>query len=528
MKKKALSILLAAVLVISVPLFATAAAGHNEDTCENVPIIRLAGAMGTLYYDEFLPTEKPAFEPTTEELTAAVNGVTDKLMSSLLHIPPKWDDMAKALSDMIWDFAGEIAMDEKGVSVNPLTCEHRVDVNEVLPIDNREVFTQDHTKNRIYTWTYDWRLDPCDLAAQLHEYIENVKKYSEHSKVNLRAPSGAGMIVTAYLAAYGSDSLNGIVLCDSVHNGMGLIGQLACKDIAIDSVALSEGHFFDMIGLEGIQQIGGILLPILQRMGVLSIVAGVGNAALDKAIDSFYETAVTPMFFHMPNMWGYVSDEYYVKAKATQFGNDPKYADLVKKIDNYHYNVQLKADQLLLDASNSGVKVALLAYYGNPAVPLVKDARANTDIMVEVAKASGGATAARFGSTLGALYVQKIDDGHNHVSIDGQIDASTCVLPEQTWFIKNVMHSQPFDWRDTFAQWVFDAPGQVTVHTSTEYPQFMTYNKKTGVVSALTAESGGFSLLNPISWLLGIWLKCINIAVKFGTWWLPLFGIYTN
>lgn len=43
--------------------------------------------------------------------------------------------------------------------------------------------------------------------------------------------------------------------------------------------------------------------------------------------------------------------------------------------------------------------------------------------------------------TLGDDYVQARDVGHNCLSEDGIIDASTCMLPENTWFIKNYGHA---------------------------------------------------------------------------------------
>lgn len=52
----------------------------------------------------------------------------------------------------------------------------------------------------------------------------------------------------------------------------------------------------------------------------------------------------------------------------------------------------------------------------------------------------------RLKTTLGDDYVQARDVGHNCLSEDGIIDASTCMLPENTWFIKNYGHAM-FDYR---------------------------------------------------------------------------------
>lgn len=69
----------------------------------------------------------------------------------------------------------------------------------------------------------------------------------------------------------------------------------------------------------------------------------------------------------------------------------------------------------------------------------------DSDGTVDTMYASAGATVALRGETLGDGYKQKVDCGHNHLSPDGRIDASTCILPENTWFIKGMLHANCHD-----------------------------------------------------------------------------------
>ena len=66
------------------------------------------------------------------------------------------------------------------------------------------------------------------------------------------------------------------------------------------------------------------------------------------------------------------------------------------------------------------------------------------DALIDTQYTSGGATCSDYGSTLGDDYVCKANCGHNHLSPDNRIDASTCALPENTWFIEGQYHGQYF------------------------------------------------------------------------------------
>lgn len=72
------------------------------------------------------------------------------------------------------------------------------------------------------------------------------------------------------------------------------------------------------------------------------------------------------------------------------------------------------------------------------------------------------------------------------------IDASTCYLPDQTWFIKNMKHVDFSNEKNQceFYAWVMTADKQVTVNDNPDYPQFMVYNAETKVLSPLANIRG--------------------------------------
>jgi hypothetical protein len=518
--KRVLSVLLACLMLLGIPLGVSAATAHNPATCTTVPIINLGGALKPMFLNEFQSNEKQIFSSDADALTTAMDGLLGKLSTELLKIPPNWDGIADVLSNFMWDYFGEIAMDATGTSVNPVTCEH----DPERGADNRDAKTQDHLKNNAYEWAYDWRMNPVDLAVRLKDFINVVKQNTGHTKVNLRAPSGAATIVSAYLDKYGYGDVAGVLYWTPMHQGMSLVGQLACKELAIDSKALADSKLFEILNLGDSTALIQPLLKILSAAGLLNIVAGVGNAAIDRAIDRLYAKAITPLMFQMPMLWSYVPDEYYERAKTIQFGNDPKYAELIKKIDSYH-NVQKKADSLLLGAKKAGVKTALVVGYGYSGLPFVKKAETNTDNLLEVQRASSGGTAVAFDKKFPATYVQAVQDGHDHISPDRQIDASTGILPDQTWYIKYLMHADPGKNRDALVNWFFSTPGALDVRSSATYPQFLQFDAATDTFSPVPEARTTARILDLF---LDIIMRMVNIVVRFGTWWLPIFGITPN
>ena len=77
-------------------------------------------------------------------------------------------------------------------------------------------------------------------------------------------------------------------------------------------------------------------------------------------------------------------------------------------------------------------------------------------------------------ATLGDSYTQaETNCGHDHVSPENFIDASTCAFPEYTWFIKGNGHNDFEEDYCEFIEWAIRYDGQPTVWSDEKYPQFM-------------------------------------------------------
>ena len=105
--------------------------------------------------------------------------------------------------------------------------------------------------------------------------------------------------------------------------------------------------------------------------------------------------------------------------------------------------------------------------------------------MIDTKYTSLGATVAPFGGEL---------ESGKRLSPDKQIDASTCMFPDQTWFIKNLRHS----YENTAIESLIDViahTDDVTVDTLEAYPQFLNANESLSAVTPAQAVNA-----NDIDW----------------------------
>jgi len=176
-----------------------------------------------------------------------------------------------------------------------------------------------------------------------------------------------------------------------------------------------------------------------------------------------FDKFIIPVMVTMPAIWSFVTPEYYERSKLL-LGGDPKYDILLATADKYHYEVRLRTEALISEAMHSGTKVAVICSYGMAPIPVVKNADYHSDNLIDSELASGGATFARLGQTLPP-------GNQKYRSPDGIIDASTALLPDNTWFVKYNDHSAGamYDLR----MWIIHADEQPTVWQNPDFPQFL-------------------------------------------------------
>lgn len=344
-----------------------------------------------------------------------------------------------------------------------------------------------HTPDYIPGFYYDWREDPIVLAAELHDYIEYVCAVTGHEKVNLIAYSMGSICTMTYLERYGYDRVEGLLLSAAALNGVSCAGEPYTGNIKFDPAGIVR-YVDSMITHDEQGNLIMSLLKLLEKAGVIKSLAHITDNIIKHLEDRVYAEVLTPLFGTSLGMWSLIPDEYYEQAKDLLLPDKQMYAELIAKADDYHYNVQTRNEEILNGAIERGIKFGILVKYNLQGFPVGNNVNNSTDTVIDVKYASFGATAAPLGETLGEGYTQAVDCGHNHISPDNKIDASTGTYPEHTWFVRDFIHMRTArDYNELIAYILFSQE-QVTVFSNPNYPQFLKLDEKTNTISPLEAQ----------------------------------------
>ena len=360
--------------------------------------------------------------------------------------------------------------------------------------------------DRVYVFSYDWRLSPMDLAAELDEFIEEtVLPETNEDKVNILAEGMGANVASAYLKKYQEprnfSSIDNYVLINSTAQGMSTIGALYTGEIDVDPNGVVR-WINDQPDNVPVAFAFWLTNYILNKEWELYHACATIDAYLIHELDRLYDQYARPILCYNAGLWALIpwteDDETFDRAKEMMYtdseGNELHMnGTLENKIDAYH-EVQRTAGATLQNAQKAGVKVAVVSGYNLQALPLYdgldsnKGSSETSDGIVDAKYSSFGATCAYLNDVwVGKpLPEQAIDDGHNHT--DWQIsdtykigvDASTCALPENTWFIKGLkndyLHSYSQD-SYYFVSWLIFADEQRTIRDNGYYPQFIEYDR---------------------------------------------------
>ncbi len=337
-----------------------------------------------------------------------------------------------------------------------------------------------------YFFNYTWSRNPMEHADDLEKYIDSVLSQTKSRKVSLIACSMGGTITMSYLYKYGTSKIKNVVFASTAFLGTEIVGQLFTKDVNI-SIYDALAYFSEFTGYDFVQT----LVVLAQKgMGESDIdLLGTANGYVEKLVDSLKEIAFSGVFLDtfvtMPGIWALMPHSYYEKAKETLVTDKSKYAFFERdkdSIDEYMYCVQSKAEKIIAKTRENGVNVYVTATYLCSGIPVMSDASNYTDNLIDVKYAGGYATVAKYGETLdSALGTVCTDKSHSHLSPDALIDASTCILPEQTWFIKNVGHmAYVYDTGlCSLLAYLSTSMEEVSIYSNPLYPQFTEYNTVT-------------------------------------------------
>ena len=330
--------------------------------------------------------------------------------------------------------------------------------------------------SRLY-FRYDWRGNPIEIAAQLNDYINYVLKCTGKEKVALSAHSLGTVLVLTYISIYGSDKVMGILFDSPAINGVSIVGELFCGNPRLGAGAV-ETLFKMFIGETEYEELLASIIDIFAMAGVNASIAELINSAYDEIGVVLMEKTIFPLFGSWLSVWTMIPDDYIDEAMRYSFdsGVYPEEYDALRiKVQEYNEKVRKDKNQTLLDFDKVG-RVSVISRYGFSAVPMAEDRALISDGLIETSNTSLGATTAYFGDSFSDEYLA--DKDMKYISPDKSIDASTCLFPEKTWFIKDLDHHDPYVAKKYYKQLLFDAEEATCENSS--LARFMLYDEESG------------------------------------------------
>lgn len=464
------------VLLLCINVFTPAAAAFGQEKHEKCPVVYIVGNSTPLYDEngKFIANSLEVFTDedeggyTTEEIIATTMNIL--LPFFIQGLPDdEWDAYGDALYEEfapIWD---ETQLDGNGntkYGVGVLPSEIQKWDKKAATVDTGADGTFSYSD---YTFLYDWRLTPYEHVDRLHEYIKTIINTTGCDRVALMGRCLGGNVINAYLDTYGSEGLVKKVVYDEVmSNGNSIIsdcfsGQVDISDKYIQSYLLATEQFAKLnIGLGvSFAGINSLVLEVAKRGYDLMAQIGVIDTAFTTLEDLYNRlyTAFVPAMLRAtglatwPGYWLSVCEKDFDAALNLIFGEEgskerEENAGLIQKLLYLRERIikprEFEGEDNLYKKfeKDYGVEIAVIAGYGVPLTPLGVNHADTSDITVDTRHASFGATTADLFDTLDVEYLKdRVAAGYGeYISPDGKIDASTCIFPETTWFIKNKHH----------------------------------------------------------------------------------------
>ncbi len=344
--------------------------------------------------------------------------------------------IGEVVGEQVVDKLGVLRCNDDGTSVYPLRPisveaaeTNTAALNEKFPdgANTYELEIQTELKkyldpSHIYNFTCDFRMGAEYNANMLRDYIDSVLEHSGAEKVNIYSLSHGGQVTATYLALYGDDNkVDNVIMTSPAIGGAGIAYDPFAGEIDFDEETLIR---FIEQGVMIEEDINWLLKA--NWLGILD--------------DILY--AVKPYFYQVMGNWGSIWDfmpvDKYDDAKALLL-DETQHAGLIAKSDRFHYEIfPTIGERLRYLREEYGMNISVIAGYGNR---IISGMNEDSDSIITLSSATG-ATTPEFGKRFADGYTQVNDCGGKYkVSPDMTVDASTCYLPDNTWFIKGMFHA---------------------------------------------------------------------------------------
>ena len=356
-------------------------------------------------------------------------------------------------------------------------------------------------KYNTYVFWWDLRRSPLDVADDLNDYIQAIKAKNNADKVVLASVCAGTGEAAAYLTKYGTQDVEKVIfICNSLHGftfaDLSLSGNVTICPDALYRYILE----YDLLGSLD-DNITSFIMATLRNMNkdasteeiidlVLNIYDKIGDCFIAPFIRQYMGLAlgnVATVDEHFEDYVDYVFPTAELKTE---------YAPIIAKAEEFHNTVQKPLDDMLREIDANGVPVYFIANYGEQQVPVGELSDYVGDHLQSAYMQAFGATTSKVPETLSDKYIaSQTEKGlGKYISPDKQIDASTCMFPDQTWFIKNLRHFFENDAILTVIDTIAHTDN-IKVDTLEDFPQYLNCVEDFSVVEPAKAVNE-----NDIDW----------------------------
>ncbi len=471
--KKVIAVVLSVLAVLGV--FAPAAAAYDAG---NYPVVYVTG-YGPNIFAEKGNMESEIYYPTSEDIGAIVEEALGPCLKELAAgvVTKNFDKYCDELYSAIAPIYEDLVLAPDGT---PKDNSGRGENPEHIFLDYSRFSAGEET------FPYDWRLSPEYSAEELDAFIDTMLRNTGAKKVNIVGRCLGGNVVSAYLENFSEEAkakVNEIVMFIPSTEGINMIGALFAGDINIDveklDVFLDEYmKYKELIEDPVIKEFLTVMVTVLEQVKLLNLPVLTVQAFVDAIKDNLVPRLIRRSYGSFPSFWAMVPDEYLEDALAFVY-NTPElkqeYAGTIAKARSYHDNVMVNARETTKEMSQY-IDISVISKYNIPVMPIFTDCANTSDGTAETYLTSFGATTADFGEVLSEKYIAGMsEEDKKYLSPDEKIDASTALLPEKTWFIKNSYHDHFPASIDALIETIFTTV-DMTVFTNEAYPQYLDAN----------------------------------------------------
>ena len=429
------------------PFVDGAVAEENPQTC---PVIFIPGFTSSNVYADIKDPDTLAVMPSSEDIIAIIK---EAFIPSLLKfaVDRDTDKLVVRVTDRVNEtfkyWFNEPTGDAKEGS-------------GIVP----EELTEASVTSRL-KFSYDWRGDPVKIADELHQYIETVCRLSGSEQVALGCHSLGTTIGLAYITKYGNNRVAGMIFDSPACNGVALVGNILTGKVNLDADSIAY-YIKELLGESEYEALVTSVIDLFKKAGVLELFTRFADEIIEALAPAVYRETIAPLIGCWPTFWSMVPDSDMEQAKAYIFGDILKDKDssaLESKID--YYNNTIRANRTkTLNAFNARSKFAVLSRYFSQTIPLRGSGHLLSDTIIDTPSSSFGATTAPIGDYFSEEYLRGKD--LRYISPDRTVDASTCLFPEQTWFIRGSGHFETGGVTEEYYDMFFFSETELTCDTA--------------------------------------------------------------